>query len=230
MTGRTDSRRGFTLVEMMISTAIGAVVLATVMSAFLTSQRMLRTAMCETELSLAMRELREKLLFRVSPTIGGKTCSGLAGATAVDASGRPTRNSFENQVQQGYVELYAPAVKGTLAQVTQESMRIMGHTVGTKKLVINEHTPDRDRHLGWLWPGRFALAASSFADVVDYAAVNRGNANNPMIYRLYLDLALKADVKDTKGAEIVRRERISIPLLGHFQQMQDYNSDNQLTY
>lgn len=231
MTSRTDSyRRGFTLVETMVSAAIGVLVLTTVMSAFLTSQRMLKTAMCEAELSLAMRELRDRLLFRVSPTIDGKVYSGLAGATAVNDKGYPTRTTFENQVQQGYVELYAPAVKGTLSSMRQESMRIRDFAVGSDRIVINEHTPDRDSHLGWLWPGRVPLAVTKFSDVVDFAAINRGNANNPMIYRLYLDLALKAGVKDSKGAEIVRKERISIPLLGHVQQMQDYNTDNQLTY
>lgn len=223
-------RRGFTLLELMISSVIAIVVLTAVVSTFITSQRMLRTAMCEAELSLAMRALREKLLFRVSPTIDDKVYSGLAGATAVDNGGRPTRTTFENQVQQGYVELYAPAVKGTLSQMTQESMRIRDYAVGADRIVINEHTPDRDRHLNWLWPGHLPLATTRFTDVVDFAAVNRGNANNPMIYRLYLDLALKAGVKTSGGADIVRRERVSIPLLGRIQQMQDYNSNNQLTY
>lgn len=228
---RSSSRRsGFTLVEVMIASAIGVIVFAAVLSSFLTTQRMLKTAMAETELSLAMRELREKLLFHVSPTISGKVYSGLCGAVATAPDGRSTRRTFENQVRQGYVELYAPAANGDIDDTSLESMRIMGYTKGSSYFVVNEHTPDRDRHLGWLWPGRFSLATTRFADCVKFAAILPNDANNPMIYRLYFDLALKADVRNHDGSDIVRRERVAVPLLGRIQQMQDLNTDGKTTY
>ena len=62
MTARDGCRRGFTLVEAMIAATIGGIALAAVGLSFLAAQRMLHTAMAESELSLAMRELRDKLL------------------------------------------------------------------------------------------------------------------------------------------------------------------------
>ena len=59
-------RRGFTLVETMMVASISIIVLTAVMSSFMATQNMLHTAMAESELSLAMREMREKLLFKAS--------------------------------------------------------------------------------------------------------------------------------------------------------------------
>ena len=53
-------RRGFTLVETMITATIGVVVLTAVVSSFMAAQRMLHTAMEESEQSLASRAEREK--------------------------------------------------------------------------------------------------------------------------------------------------------------------------
>ena len=53
-------RRGFTLVETMITAAIGVVVLTAVVSSFMAAQQMLHTAMSESEQSLAARLERER--------------------------------------------------------------------------------------------------------------------------------------------------------------------------
>ena len=62
-------RGGFTLAETMVAAAVGTLVLGVVLSSFIAAQRMLHTAMAESELSLAMREMRDKLLFKASPDI-----------------------------------------------------------------------------------------------------------------------------------------------------------------
>ena len=57
---------GFTVVETMIATGIGVVVLLAAASSFIATQRMLHTAMSESEQSLAARAERERLpVFRV---------------------------------------------------------------------------------------------------------------------------------------------------------------------
>lgn len=226
-------RRAFTLVETMVAASIGVIVLAAIVSAFITTQRLLRTAMVESELSLAMRELRDKLLFAVTPPLDGRRYTGLLSAVASDNQRRSTRSSFENQVRQGCVELWAPTVKDGIRDVAdpaqRRSMRIRGYVKGSSRLIVNEHTPDRDRHLGWLWPGRLEFGEDDFTDLVSYAAINPNDANNPMIYRLNVDLALKVKLPGT-DAEVVRRERLAVPLSGRIQQFRDRNSDNKDTY
>ena len=60
-------RRGMTLIELMVSAAVLGIVMSAVASSFITTQRMLKEAMGMSELSLAAREIREKLLFNASP-------------------------------------------------------------------------------------------------------------------------------------------------------------------
>ena len=62
-------RKGFTIGETMVATLILGIVLAAVMTTFLSAQRMLATSMAESELALASRGLREKLLFHAAPAV-----------------------------------------------------------------------------------------------------------------------------------------------------------------
>ena len=54
-------KRGFTLIEVMTATVIKGIGMTAVISSFIALQRMFKTAMVEMELSLAARQLREKL-------------------------------------------------------------------------------------------------------------------------------------------------------------------------
>lgn len=92
MVGRA-LRRGFTLVEAMISTAVAALVFGGAASFFVVSSRLVRQAFAEAELSVRTREVREKLLFHVLPPSGGKVWPGLLSA-------RPSR-SDGNIVEDG---------------------------------------------------------------------------------------------------------------------------------
>ena len=59
-------RRGFTLIEVMISTALAMVVMSQIMMAMISSQRMLEATFVDMELSLQSRALREKLLYNIN--------------------------------------------------------------------------------------------------------------------------------------------------------------------
>jgi prepilin-type N-terminal cleavage/methylation domain-containing protein len=59
-------RRGFTLPEVMISTALALVITSQVVMAVISSQRMLEVTFADMELSLQSRALREKLLYNVN--------------------------------------------------------------------------------------------------------------------------------------------------------------------
>lgn len=59
-------RRGFTLTEVMISTALTAVIISQTVIALVSSQRVLEATIADVELSVQTRALREKLLFDVN--------------------------------------------------------------------------------------------------------------------------------------------------------------------
>ena len=201
-------RRGFTRVEVMVVTAISAIVLTAIFSSFMATQNMLHTAMAESELSLAMREMREKLLFKASPDISGNHYGGLLSGSGLN----------ENEVKNfSSVEMSGHTVGSSLSSTSDSSVRLLVWSVNDTKMLINERTPDKDAHARWLWPGGLALAdCDSMSDVLNYKARNLNGSN---IYRIYLDIGIAADVQMRDGSQIVRKERVSVPILGKIQPM-----------
>ena len=203
-------RGGYTLVEVMVSAAVGAIALAAVLSSFMAAQRMLHTAMAESELSLAMREMRDKLLFKASPDISGSHYGGLLSGVSLNES---EIRAFSS------VEMSGHTVGSSLGSTADSSIRLLVWTIGGRKMLINERTPDKDGHAKWLWPGSLALAGcSSLSDMLSYDSRNSNGSN---IYRLHLDIGIAADGGRADGSQIVRRERVSVPVLGKLQPMKD---------
>ena len=203
-------RGGFTLAETMVAAAVGTLVLGVVLSSFIAAQRMLHTAMAESELSLAMREMRDKLLFKASPDISGNHYSGLLSGWDLNESDARAYSS---------VEMSGRTVGASLSSGADSSIRLLVWQVGDRKMLINERTPNKDAHVRWLWPGSLALAdITAMSDVLAYGARNLNGSN---IYRLSLDIGIEADVSRLDGGRIVRRERVTVPLLGKIQPMRD---------
>ena len=203
-------RRGFTIVETMVAAAIGVIALTAVASSFMAAYRMLHTAMAESELSLAMREMRDKLLFKVSPDISGNHYGGLLSGAALN----------EGEVR-GYnsVEMSGRTVGSSLGNMADSSLRLLVWTVGSDKVLINERTPNKDAHVRWLWPGTLALSdCVAMSDILGYDSRNSNGSN---IYRINFDIGLEADVRRSDGSRIVRRERVSVPVLGKLQPLKD---------
>ena len=208
--GRFRRRGGFTLGETRVALGIGGIVLTAVLSSFLAAQNMLHTAMAESELSLAMREMRDKLLFKVSPDISGNHYAGLLSGVEMN----------ENDVR-GYnsVEMNGHTVGSSLSSEAGSSVRLLLWQVGGKKMLINERTPNKDAHVRWLWPGSLALAdCNALSDILSFDSRNASGSN---VYRLHFDIGLEADVHRHDGSHIVRRERVSVPVFGKIQPMQD---------
>ena len=212
------ARRGFTLVEAMIVTAIGGIVLTAILSSFMAAQKMLHTAMAESELSLAMREMREKILFKASPDISGSHYGGLLSGQSLNESEVRGYNS---------VEMSGHTVGSSLSSTSDSSVRLLVWTVNNTKMLINERTPNKDAHVRWLWPGALSLVKRepnsdddednvSMSDVLGCLARNRNGSN---IYRIYLDIDQKILLED--NTRIVRRERIGVPILGKLQPKED---------
>lgn len=213
-------RRGFTLVETMVASSIGVIVLFSVASSFMAAQRMLHTAMAEAELSLAMREMRDKLLFKVSPDISGNHYGGLLSGTSLNEGEARGGNA---------VEMSGSTVGATLGGTADSSLRLLVWAVGGRKMFINERTPNKDAYVRWLWPGSMSLVKRnpsvlsdednvSMSDVLCYAARNSNGSN---VYRIYLDIDQKMRFRD--NARVVRRERVGVPILGKLQPMKDEN-------
>lgn len=207
-------KRGFTMVETLIASAISLIALTAISTSFMALRNMLHTAMAETELSLAMRELRDKLLFKASPDVSGNHYGGLLSG----------QNLNENDVKSlNAVEMDGRAVGTTLGSTTDSSLRLLVWTVDGRKMLMNERTPDKDGHARWLWPGMLTFVecatendATGMSDFLGYDA---RNANGSNIYRVYFDIGLAADVRRRDGARIVRKERVSVPVLGKLQPM-----------
>lgn len=76
----THDRLGFTLVETMVATSIASIVMFALAGAFLFCQRMFRLTMAEAESTLALRDVRDKLLFRAGPGLSSGLLTGKASA------------------------------------------------------------------------------------------------------------------------------------------------------
>ena len=214
------ARRGFTLVEVMMVAAIGGIVLTAILSSFMAAQKMLLTAMVESELPLAMREMREKLLFKASPDISGNHYGGLLSGTNLN------ENAAQNLSSRS-IEMSGHTVGSSLSSTSDSSVRLLVWTVSDKKMLINERTPNKDAYVRWLWPGGMSLVKRepnsgededdvSMSDVLGCLPRNRNGSN---IYRIYLDIDQKMLLKD--NTRIVRRERIGVPILGKLQPKDD---------
>ena len=204
-------RRGFTLSETMVAMLVAGVVLAAVMTSFISAQVMMANTMAESEMALSARSIREKLLFHVSPTIDGVHYSGMLSGT---------NSGWVVETGSGYVLMEMPALGASLSDIRPQSMRLILGQSGSNRYLFNERTPNKDSHAGWLWPGRIPLVESSMLDIVSYDSKGSGTSANPAdVYRVNLDLSLK--VNGPRNSPVVRRERVVVPLMGRLQPMKD---------
>lgn len=95
---RSKSRSGFTLVELMVATAMSTMVFAAIATTFLFCQRLFRSTMADAELTLALREVRDKLLFHAGPGMDEGLLTGVATSDSASISMNWTtdQNGFGN--------------------------------------------------------------------------------------------------------------------------------------
>ena len=199
-------KSAFTFVETMVATAIAGIVMVAIGSAFVATYRMFRESMAQIELSLATRQLREKLLFRAAPPIDGVTYAGLL-------SGSSETSVLEGGASPN-IQMSCTGVGTSLANQPSQSMRIMMWGTPPERYLLNERIPNKDAYIDWLRPGKLSLADTSISDVVGYESVDNTLAG---IYCLHLNINMKANVKDSNGNDIIRREHIAIPVFGRTQ-------------
>lgn len=213
-------RRGMTLIELMISAAILTVVMSAVISSFLTTQRMLKDAMGLSELSLAARAIREKLLFNASPhTSDGTSYAGLLSCKPSATSGAPINSSGTK------ITMEACTMGSTLADIgtspAQVEIELKTATDGSKRYLFNNKTPNATDKARWLWPIGTSILNTSMSQILTFdtaGAVNSSSYSSAQsAIRLNIDLVLTSDAKNPDGSPMIRRERIVVPVFGIIQ-------------
>jgi len=155
MTARTD-RSGFTLIETMVASSIALIVMLALVGMFLFCQRMFRLTMAEAESTLAIRELRDRLLFRAGPGLNSGLLTGKA--TADNAS----------------ITMTWPTLENDAANDKPDRIRI----VWRENNFFNERMPHTAANLKWFMPGGF-LQMQDWSQTVDLPRI-RIDLGNPV--------------------------------------------------
>jgi len=134
MRARSD-RSGFTLVEVMVASTISLIVMLALAGMFMFCQRMFRITMAEAESSLAIREIRDKLLFRAGPGLNSGLLTGKAAADAAS------------------ITMDWPTMDLDPANDKPDRIRIVWRNNG----FFNERLSHTDANLKWFRPSGFLM-------------------------------------------------------------------------
>jgi prepilin-type N-terminal cleavage/methylation domain-containing protein len=129
-------KKGFTLVEMMVATSIATVIFGAIISTLIFCQRMFHVAMIESESSLALRAMRDRLLFHAGPgSVNGLLTGKIDGDSAsikvtwISTNLQPQSIRFVWRTDNGYDGGY----------------------------FFNESLPHTPQNINWFKPGNFRL-------------------------------------------------------------------------
>ena len=184
-------RAGFTLLEVMFATAIFSIVAASVATFFIGVQRLSRRAMATAELSTAMREMREKLLFHAQPAGDGVVWSGLL--SGVSRGSSPIEAGIKVLVDAPVFTLDGGAVSLGEIQLLNDSGRFK-----------NDGASDPWRTLWFRFGGSVEGGASSGLEYLGDDVFEDGVASLGLYF-----LNLSA----SEGG-VVHGERIAVPVFG----------------
>ena len=158
----TRDRSGFTLVETMVASSIAAIAFAAIAATFIFCQRMFRITMAEAEISLKMREIRDKLLFRAGPGLNSGLLTGKAS----------TDSASITMVWDDPTE-------------TPESIRLVWRTDSGKPggYFFNERRPHTAPNISWFKPNEFRLR-QEWQQTVDLPIIrlNLGSPDADMVH------------------------------------------------
>ena len=212
-------RCGMTMVELMISIAILSIVMASVVSSFVTTQRMLKDAMGLSELSLAARQIREKLLFNASPRSNGTSYTGLLSCKFNGTSGMPFTSSGSAITMEACTMGSSLADRSALP--AQVEIELETSSDGTKRYLYNNKAPDATTRSRWFWPAGTSVLNTSMSDILSFDTAGAVNSSayssSQNAIRINLDLVIASDAKNPDGSPIVHRERIVVPVFGIIQ-------------
>ena len=211
MMARGRSRCGFTLVELMLAMTVFVIIAAALASSFLGGIRLLKATFATAEMSLQARELRDRLLFHVTPPHDGMVWTGLlAGTNRVSATNPQNREDVLNiHANPPVIQMGGTAMKinGQTVETVNQTMEVTFQDYGKEERRFFNRDRVDER---WLNPGGMNLMAeaSDKAPVLSWAK-NKDNAEDRT--RFYIRLAGRMDVA---GLPIRHDERIVVPVFG----------------
>ena len=184
-------KAGFTLLEVMFATVIFSIVATSLLTFFIGVQRLSRRATATSELSVAMRELREKLLFHAQPPDDESVRSGLLSGSKRGPS--PIEAGIKVLVDAPVFTLDGAAVSLGEIQLLNDSGRFK-----------NDGASDPWRTLWFRFGGSVEGGASSGLEYLGDDVFEDGVASLGLYF-----LNLSA----SEGG-VVHGERIAVPLFG----------------
>ncbi len=202
---RDTSRTGFTLVEMMVTVAIFALIAAAVASSFIGGIRLLRATFATAEMSLGTRDLRDRLLFQAAPPRdGGPRWAGLL-------SGTNHTDVLEGNATK--ILMRCAAMKDNVGTMENQTIQLVFNDYGTEKCsFFSEDRYDESWTRRWLHPGNLNLLADSASTPpLVWARKVDGTEDHS---RFYINLKGRMDVV---GLPIEHGERIVVPVFGRQQ-------------
>ncbi len=217
---RGTSRCGFTLVELMFTTAIFAVVMIAVSSAFIGGMRLLKVTFATVEMSIQARMLRDRLLFHAVQPHGGAAWAGLLSYTNLvqkvpsgEDEDVDVLGPAENKIQMGGTGLKNDGSGELSAESEDFVLKRQGNGFVYDKVSLDNL---------WLRPsGLNFLAESSDSDVAPilvwaYEPNSDGTPGNKEDHtRFYINLYGRMQVAG--GLPVEYRERIVVPVFGKTQ-------------
>lgn len=202
---RGVSRGGFTLVELMVTSAIAAVIMAAVGSSFVGGIRLMKATFATAEMSLRSRDLRDRLLFHASPIHDGTAWAGLLSGTN------------GNDVLEGNgtkILMYCPALKTSGNATANQTIQLVFRDYGSEKCrFFSEDRYDERWPHRWLNPGGLNLLADS-QNTPPLAWARKADDTEDHS-RFYIHLSGRTDVA---GLSVEHDERIVVPVFGRQQE------------
>lgn len=202
---RGASRRGFTLVELMVTSAISAVILGAVVSSFVGGIRLLKATFATAEMSLRSRDLRDRLLFHAEQPHNDTAYGGLLASTnlvdRVTGKDKPVLDLSENKIQLGGVGLSGNN-ENLSAKAELFELRIQGNGFAYYNASLDKR---------WLNPGGLNL----FADSRNTPPLTWAQTFDGEKSRFYIHLTGRLDVS---GLSVEHNERIVVPVFGKKQE------------
>lgn len=159
---RNRSRSGMTLLELLIASALTVLVFAPMVFFLANCHQMIRHVLTESELSLQMRAVRDRLLFRISPNLDVGLLTGIVNADSA-----------------------AIMVKWDDTATPSSSIRLLQRSENRKHFLFNERQPHSRESFNWSTPmGATMPSGVSWDKLVNWQFKNNWESS---IYQSALD-------------------------------------------
>lgn len=204
MMARSTSRGGFTLVELMVTVSIFAVVSASLASAFVGGVRLLKSTFATAEMSLGVRALRERLLFNAAPPHDGTVWAGLL-------SGTNSTDVLEGNATK--ILMHCAALKNANGVTANQTIQLIFKNPGSQTCsFFSEDRYDERWSARWLHPNNLDLFANSAQKPPLAWARKEDDTEDHSRFYIYL-----SGYKDVAGLPVEHNERIVVPVFGRRQ-------------